>query len=124
MLHTYAESTPFQERVLTQLLDFCAEKRGSSPFFLDLIEGKQEISYQTMKQRVDIIASHLLKIGVRKGSHVGILMPTCRDNLFLWFALAKIGAVEIPINTIYKGDTLLYLINDSDAEFLFLNEEF
>ncbi|MEH7246008.1 AMP-binding protein, partial [Neobacillus niacini] len=25
---------------------------------------------------------------------------------------------------IYKGDTLLYLINDSDAEFLFLNEEF
>jgi carnitine-CoA ligase len=124
MLHTYAESTPFQERVLINLLESCAEKRGSSSFFLDLIEGKEEISYQTMKQNVDLLVSHLLRIGIRKGSHVGVLMPTCRDNLYLWFALAKIGAVEIPINTIYKGDTLLYLINDSDAEFLFLNEEF
>lgn len=124
MLHTYAESTPYQERILINLLESSAEKRGSSPFFLDLIEGKEEISYQIMKQNVDLLASHLLRIGIRKGSHVGVLMPTCRDNLYLWFALAKIGAVEIPINTIYKGDTLLYLINDSGAEFLFLNEEF
>jgi carnitine-CoA ligase len=81
MLHTYAESTPYQERVLINLLESCAEKRGSSPFFLDLIEGKEEISYQTMKQNVDLLASHLLRIGIRKGSHVGVLMPTCRDNL-------------------------------------------
>ncbi|WP_042356157.1 AMP-binding protein [Bacillus rubiinfantis] len=124
MLHPYADVVPYYDRVIANLLETCAAQRGSNTFIVDLVSGKEEISYSEMKKSVDILAANLYQIGIRKGTHVAILMPTSRDFLYLWFALAKIGAVEIPINTIYKGDTLQYLINDCDAPYLILNEEF
>jgi len=46
------------------------------------------------------------------------MLDNCAEFLFLWFALAKIGAVEVPINTALKGPLLVYLLNHSDSKIL------
>ena len=42
----------------------------------------------------------------------------------MWFALSKIGAIEIPFNPFHKGTTLEYFINYSDAELIVISAKF
>src|SRR3546814_17865762 len=34
---------------------------------------------------------------------VAILLPNCLDYVFSWFALSKLGAIEVAISDAYKG---------------------
>jgi len=40
----------------------------------------------------------------------------------VWFALARLGAVMVPVNTAYKAADLEYVLRDSDAAFLVVDE--
>ena len=51
-------------------------------------------------------------------------MDTSPDYLTLWFALAKIGAVEIPINTAYHGGLLSHQLANSAATVCVADEEY
>ncbi|MEH7177509.1 AMP-binding protein [Neobacillus vireti] len=124
MIHRFIESLPYERRVLSEMLDSCYETNSSSVFYVSLDEQNREVTYAEMKEKVDIVASNLLDIGIKKGTHVAVLMTGSTDYLSVWFALAKLGAIEVPINTVYKGETLQYLINDSDARYIVVDEEY
>ena len=51
-------------------------------------------------------------------------MPNSDDYVITWFGILKMGAVMVPINTAYKMDFLEYIIDSSDAEVLFIAEEY
>ena len=51
-------------------------------------------------------------------------MPNSDDYVITWFGILKAGAVMVPINTAYKMDFLEYIIESSDAEVLFIAEEY
>lgn len=58
------------------------------------------------------------KLGLKKGEHVGILIPNSPEFLFCWFGIMKAGAAGVTLNTLLKADELEYIINDSDAQVL------
>lgn len=47
-----------------------------------------------------------------------ILLNNCLEWLYVWFGLAKIGVVAVPLNTQHKGSLLQYLINHCDARLI------
>ncbi|MDR7079765.1 crotonobetaine/carnitine-CoA ligase [Neobacillus niacini] len=124
MIHSFIESLPYEQRVLSEMLDRCFENNESSVFYVSIDEKNREVTYAEMKEKVDIVASNLLDLGIKKGTNVAVLMASSTDYISVWFALAKIGAIEVPINTVYKGETLQYLINDSDARYIVVDEEY
>lgn len=63
----------------------------------------------------------LKDLGIQKGDKVVLMMQNPPDFLYAWFGTAKLGAVEVPINTAYKGDFLSYIINHSDSKLLFID---
>ncbi|BBE35621.1 AMP-binding protein [Sphingosinicella microcystinivorans] len=69
------------------------------------------------------LAHGLAGFGVGKGDMVGILLPNCLEFVLTWFALAKLGAVEVAISDAYKGDFLAHPINLSQTQILVTSPE-
>lgn len=70
------------------------------------------------------LARNLEASGITTGTHVAILMETSVDYLRLWLALSKLGAVEIPINTAFRGDLLKHVLVTCGATACIVDEKF
>ena len=55
---------------------------------------------------------------MKRGDRVGLFLPNGPAFLNAYFALGKLGATMVPINTAYRGYMLEYLLNDTACEVL------
>lgn len=84
----------------------------------------QKVTYEQLNERADQVAKGYLSLGLKKGDKVAIMMPNCPEFLYHWFGLSKIGGVEVPLNTAYRGDILRHCLTNSDARVLVVHEQF
>jgi crotonobetaine/carnitine-CoA ligase len=110
--------TPY---VLGELIEDRA-KRNSDRIFLRFKD--QSYTYDEMNRYANRCAHALLQQGVEKGDKISIMLPNCPEYIFIWWGSAKMGAVEVPINTSYKGEFLRHLVDQSDSKVLFLHHEY
>ena len=110
-----------EKYVLGKMLEEAAQKYGDSTFFW--FEDKQ-YPYSEVLAQSRRLAAGLVGLGVKKGSHVAILMENCPEFIYTWFGLSLLGAIEAPFNPFHKGNILEYLINYSDAEILVISSSF
>jgi crotonobetaine/carnitine-CoA ligase len=61
------------------------------------------------------LANGLSKLGVKKGQTVVTLLDNSADAVFIWFAINKLGAVSVPVNTALKGEFLRHQVGDAGA---------
>ena len=61
------------------------------------------------------LAQVLVRRGIRKGDRVALMIPNGIEFPTCWMALAKIGAVMVPLNTQYQAADLGYVLADSGA---------
>jgi len=64
------------------------------------------------------LAHALARLGVTKGDRVATLLENSPAQVVTFFAALKLGAIQVPINTAYKGDFLRHQLADSGAETL------
>jgi len=64
------------------------------------------------------------ELGVKKDDKIAIMMMNHPYYLHVWLGSAKLGVVEVPINTAYKGDLLRHIINNSDSKLLIIDSAF
>jgi fatty-acyl-CoA synthase len=81
-------------------------------------------TYAEFAARVDTLAKGLLAIGIDKGDHVGIWARNVPDWLTFMFATARIGAVLVTVNTLYRSFELEYVVRQSDLKALALIDSF
>ena len=67
-----------------------------------LVFGDRRYTFRQIASEVDHIARGLLHTGVQSGERVAIWLLNCPEWIFAMFALAKIGAVHVPINTRFR----------------------
>jgi fatty-acyl-CoA synthase len=77
-------------------------------------------TYGQFEERVNTLARGLLTTGIEKGDHVGIWATNVPDWLTYLFALSRIGAVAVTVNTAYRLAELEYLLRQSDMKALCL----
>jgi len=110
-----------EKYVLGRMLEEAAKKYPGATYFW--FEGER-YTYSDVLDRSRRVAQGFDKQGVKKGSHVAMLMENCPQFIYTWFGLALLGAVEAPFNPFHKGSILEYLINSSDAEILVISSSF
>lgn len=106
----------------SQVLSRQAERNGDKLFLTYLPDGRR-FSYRDMHQMSDRLAHGLAALGIAQGSHVAVMMENCPEQLLLYFALGKLGAVTVPINTAARGEQLRHLIDLSEATLVVTEEE-
>jgi long-chain acyl-CoA synthetase len=107
---------------LGELIDAAAAE-GGDRIVWNFFEAGETETYEGMRQRVNHLAQRLEGIGIGKGSHVAVMLPNIPAFPLTWFALAKIGAVMIPVNTGYRERELGYVLGDSEAAFIVLHRD-
>ena len=85
------------------------------PDHLAVVFRDQRLTYREFNRRVNRIANALLEAGVRKGEKVATILPNCLELLEVYWAVAKTGAVVVPLSPLLRGRGLTSLLNDSDS---------
>lgn len=80
---------------------------------LDVFERGETATYAEADRRANRIANALAALGVAKGDRVAVMSPNRVDYPLIWFALAKLGAVHVPVNTRYTPREIAYVCNDA-----------
>ena len=88
------------------------------------IDSGETATYRDVQAMVNRVAAGLAGLGVRKGSHVAMMVPNVPQFPLTWLAIGRLGAVMVPVNVSYTGRELDYIVNDGRAEFLVIAEEF
>ena len=79
-------------------------------------------SYRDLDADVDFMAKRFLSLGVRKGTHVGVLCEAQPNTILSIFALNRIGAVSVLFNTSLKRAELRTLVRATDVEVLLIGD--
>jgi len=79
-----------------------------------VFEGRRW-SFREFEREVDAAAKALMALGVAPGEKVALWMPNRPEWLFLMFAVLKLGAVLVPLNTRYRVADLGYAVAQSNS---------
>ena len=111
-------------RAPSTLPELLRESVKRNPEGLALLFKDRRFTYADFQRETNRVAGALLRLGVRKGDKVGLLLPNCPEFLFSIFAMAQIGAVSVPINTAYTREEGEYVLHHSEASVLLSTREF
>lgn len=106
---------------LGHLLAQCVNRDPDRVFGNWFDQGKT-LTYAELDSASARLASALVRRGVRKGTHVAFFLLPGPEQAITWFALARIGAVSVPVNNRYQAAELSYVVNDSDAQYLVVSD--
>ncbi|HBP0077464.1 AMP-binding protein [Pseudomonas aeruginosa] len=90
--------------------------------FLDVLGDTY--SFADIQRESCRLANGLATLGLVKGQTVVTLIDNNADAVLLWFALNKLGAISVPVNTALKGDFLRHQIADASAELVIAETEY
>ena len=112
---------PLEERVLPKILHRAAEAQPDWPFIL---HGDQVLSYADTERLSTQLAHGLRRWGVEKGARVAIILDNSPRYILTLFAVAKLGALNVPINTAARAALLRYYLQDVDCTHVIVQDSY
>ena len=73
---------------------------------------------------VDAVAKGLMGTGVAKGDRVGMWSPNYAEWVYIQYATAKVGAIQVNINPAYRTTELEYALKQSGCRMLVTRSEY
>lgn len=80
-------------------------------------------SFDKLKALSNQVAHLWLESGVRRGDRIGIFLPQCVETVIAHLAAYKIGAITIPLFSLFGPDALQFRLGDSGARLLITDGE-
>ncbi|MDY7034640.1 MAG: AMP-binding protein [Thermodesulfobacteriota bacterium] len=73
-------------------------------------------SYRCLKESGERVAAALYDLGVQRGDRVAIYMWNCVQWVMSSYAIARLGAVTVPISPVYTHTEVKYILNSAGVE--------
>ncbi len=89
---------------------------------INIFERGESATYSEMDRLSNRYGNALRAFGVRKGTRVAIMLPNRIEFPILWFALAKLGAILVPINIRYTPREIEFVLNDNQTSVAVVDE--
>ena len=87
-----------------------------------LVFRDRRYTFRQIADEVDHVARGLIHAGVRPGEHVALWLVNRPEWIVAMFALAKIGAVHVPINTRFRTVDVEHVLARSNAATLITHD--
>lgn len=87
-------------------------------------ERSRRFTFVQLNQRSNRIANSLLEQGVKPGDRVATLLKNSIEFVESYYAIAKIGAVMVPVNWRLVANEIAYILGDSGAQTLIYDADF
>ena len=95
-----------------QLPELAAIRFGSREALV--FEGRR-FTFEEFNHEVEQAAAGLIHSGIKAGEHVSLWLQNSADWMVLSYAIARIGAIQVPINTRFRSHDLDYVLRQSDS---------
>lgn len=111
---------------LGQLWDATAQTHAlrTALVFEDKCGGVSSFTYSELQSAINRTANLFLSLGVQKHDNVAIHLNNSPEFLFCWFALAKIGAVLVPLNIHFLHDECMHILQKCDVHTVVVDAQF
>jgi acyl-CoA synthetase (AMP-forming)/AMP-acid ligase II len=103
------------DETFPSVIDRWADADPSRPYLAD---GTHELTYGGVRDRSRALAAGLAARGVRRGDRVAVQLPNWAEFFLVYAACARLGAVTIPLGTIYRAGEIRFTVADSGATVL------
>ena len=81
-------------------------------------------TWRQFRDRLHTLAQGLARNGVVRGTRVAILERNCDDTIILHYALARLGAILVPINIWLRTAEIAYILASAQPSFLVIGANF
>ena len=85
-----------------------------------LVCGESRVSFREVGERVEALARALVARGISHGDRVAVRLANCLEWVDIVFAVSKVGAVLVPINTSASEREAVELLSRSGSRLLFV----
>ena len=111
---------------LAQLLDAIAARFPEREAVAYAAHGEVSVrlSWRDLRAESRLAATRLLAAGAGKGTRVALLCPNRPEWLPIAFGAARLGAVLVPLSTLWKRDELAYALGHADVDLLVMVPRF
>lgn len=82
----------------------------------------KKLTFREFKVKVDIFATILNNLGVKKGDRVALFAPNSVEWEICFYGLEKAGTILVPMNPQFKENEVKYEFNDSGAETIVVSQ--
>ncbi|MGG1598535.1 long-chain-fatty-acid--CoA ligase [Paenibacillus naphthalenovorans] len=113
--HYPAEVPPTFDYPKQNLAHFLKESAQTYPKHIALDFLGKKISYRELLDSAYRFANTLIRLGVRKGNRVAIMLPNCPQNVIAYYGTLLMGGVVVMTNPMYTPRELEYQLKDSGA---------
>lgn len=107
-----------RDTIATHFQKVCQEYGQTSYLLID----DQTITYEQVWQDALLYAASFVQLGVQRRDHIAVLMNNQASYPSLMIAASIVGAVFIPINAMFSKNELAYILQQSDTQFLILEQ--
>jgi crotonobetaine/carnitine-CoA ligase len=114
------KSTP-QPPLMPQLLAEWAALQGDK---IALQFDEVNLTYGKLDQAANYLAGALQRRGIKMGDRVAIMLANRPEIAIAYFALARLGAIAVPVNTALKGEGLAYIFRQSEPSAVIIEPSF
>ena len=108
---------------IRELIEGQAKRYGKKTFLIYAEDGK-EYSYRDLDAETSRMANLMAQLGASPKARIGILDANTPEMVFLYLGAMKGAYTAAPLNYHLKGPELLFCLENSKAELLFVAEEF
>ena len=105
---------------LGELPNFAAKKFGNKEA---LNFENRSFSFIEINQLVENLASSLKNLGIKEKDVITLYASNSWEWIVSYFAIARIGAVINPVNTMLTSSEIIYVVNDCGAKTIICSED-
>ena len=105
----------WRPRTLAQALDAAATEFSDRPL---VITDSRTYTYRDIQHWSRDLAAGLIECGVQAGDHIAVLLANFPEYVAIKYAIARAGAVAVPVNYALRRQELSYILEQSDATVL------
>ena len=107
---------PEEFNMASYLCDRWADEEGRIALYAANEAGEERsYTFGEMREITNRLANYLTEQGVERGDRVGVNAPQKPETVFAHVAAWKLGAVSVPLSTLFGPDGLAYRLDDSGA---------
>lgn len=88
-----------------------------------LVWGAETITYAELDRRAALTAGGLARLGVGRGDVAAVLLYNCPEFLEAMFAVARLGAIFMPLNWRLAGEEIAYIVGHAGAKLVISEPE-
>ncbi|UCE54538.1 MAG: acyl--CoA ligase [Desulfobacterales bacterium] len=88
-----------------------------------VVDGEQRKTFKELNTMANALAASLAEIGFKKGDRAAIYMKNSIEFMVAFYALQKLGAIVVWVNSLYRKKEAEFILKNSEAKGVFIFRE-